>query len=292
MSIDRPLSFAKLEALGNDFVLIDARERAVELTPDQIRELADRHLGIGFDQLLILRPAEEHEALCRVDIFNTDASVAEQCGNGMRAVALWLHRHGELDGRAQLVTAGGRLEVCWQDAGHISVTLPEPDFSPPAWGGQFDQQPWTETVAGAPVSVRGLSIGNPHLVLDWPRRPSAQDVLAAGRHFHADSRLGKGANINLAHVVDDNRVELAVHERGVGPTLACGSGACASAVALLAEARVSGPVHVHQPGGELVIDWPGTGHPVRMTGPARHVFDGILPSKQSSDQFCNQPADS
>jgi diaminopimelate epimerase len=283
VSIDRPLPFAKLEALGNDFVLIDARDQALGLTPAEIRWLADRHLGIGFDQLLVLRPAGEQDALCQVEIFNTDASIAEQCGNGMRAVALWLHRNGELEGRAGLITAGGRLDVCWQDAAHISISLPGPDFSPRAWGGRFEQHQWTETMAGEPVSARGLSLGNPHVVLEWPRRPSAEDVLAAGRHFHQDPRLSRGANISLAHVAGHDRIELAVHERGVGPTLACGSGACASAIALLAEGRVRGPVHVQQPGGELVIDWPGMGHPVTMTGPARHVFDGIVPSNQPSN---------
>jgi diaminopimelate epimerase len=276
MNVPASMPFTKLQALGNDFVLIDARTVPFEPTPDQVRRLADRHLGIGCDQLLILHAATDPNALCRVWIHNSDGSLAEQCGNGMRAVALWLHQAGALTHTARVETAGGLIEIAFVDPDRITASLDPPDFEPAAWGGQPGQADWPETIGSQTVRGHGVSMGNPHFVLRWPHPPSADEVLEAGRQFDRHPRLTKGANIGLAYRVDRQHLQLAVHERGAGPTLACGSGACAAAVVLMSAGEVDNPVSVQQPGGELVIHWLGAGQPVHMTGPARRVFDGTF----------------
>lgn len=276
MKLAGSLGFAKLEALANDFVLIDARRRPFEADPLVVRRLADRRRGIGFDQLLILRPATDAGFLCAVQIHNSDGSRAEQCGNGMRAIALWLHRAGAFAESARLLSDGGPVEIQYQTDRQITVSLQAPDFDPKAWGGQFDLEQWRESITERECLVGGVSMGNPHLVLEWPEAPTHEALAEVARHFHADQRLSFGANIGLAHVHGRHRIELAVHERGAGPTQACGSGACAAAVTLIQRGRVASPVSVSQPGGELVIHWDGIGHRVRMTGPARHVFDGNI----------------
>jgi diaminopimelate epimerase len=270
------LSFAKLEALANDFVLIDARSRPFQADPLLVQRLADRRRGIGFDQLLILRQASNANALCAVEIRNSDGSRAEQCGNGMRAIALWLHQTGAYSDLASLESDGGPVEIQYQSEAQITATLQAPDFEPATWGGRVEQPQWQESINGRDHLAFGVSMGNPHLVLEWLEAPSPQALLEAGQHFQTDPRLAFGANIGLAHVAARHHIDLAVHERGVGPTQACGSGACAAAVVLIMHDRVDSPVTVSQPGGELVIHWIGPGHRVRMTGPARHVFDGSI----------------
>lgn len=270
------IAFAKLEALANDFVLVDARSLPFAADARLVRHLADRRRGIGFDQLLILRPATDPAVLCAVEIRNSDGSRAEQCGNGMRAIALWLHQAGAFKHSASLESDGGPVGIQFQSNRQITASLQAPDFRPSAWGGRFEQSEWLETISDQTCRVSGVSIGNPHLVLEWPETPTAQAVMAAGRHFQTDPRLTLGANIGLACLVDRHRIELAVHERGVGPTQSCGSGACAAAVNLIKQGRATSPVTVKQPGGELVIHWSGDGQAVLMTGPARHVFDGTI----------------
>lgn len=276
--MNRPVSlgFAKLEALANDFVLIDARSRSFEADELLIRRLADRRRGIGFDQMLILRPANDAQSLCAVEIRNSDGSRAEQCGNGMRAIALWLRQAGAYTDSAGLQSDGGPVEIRYQTKDRISATLQAPDFAPAAWGGRLQQSEWAESISGQVYPVSGVSMGNPHLVLQWLEPPTPEALLKVGLHFQAEPRLAFGANIGLAYVFDRHRIELAVLERGAGPTQACGSGACAAAVSLIRRGKVASPVTVSQPGGELVIHWDGPGRAVRMTGPARHVFDGNI----------------
>lgn len=268
--------FSKLEALGNDFVLIDARERPFTAGVDQLRRLADRRLGVGCDQILVLESSVESGALCRVRIHNADGSAAEQCGNGMRAVALWLHQRNEMDEQAVLLTAAGKVHVRMERSGLITASLGRPDFSPAAWGKPAPADHWEEVIDGQRVLVRGVSLGNPHLVLDLEEAADETQVLRMGEFFRDHPRLPRGANINLAWRDGRDRVVLRVHERGVGPTMACGSGACATAVVLLRAGLVDSPAAIRQPGGELVIHWSDPSGPVQMTGPARHVFDGNL----------------
>ncbi len=270
------LSFSKLEALGNDFVLIDGR--ITPFRPDQrtAELIADRRLGVGCDQLLVLEACEGPAALCRVAIYNADGSMAEQCGNGMRAVALWLHQRGELDHEACLLTAAGPVPVRIEPDGTISAGLGTPDFQASAWGRAAEDDAWTETVDGRGQAIWGVSMGNPHLVLDLSQPADPEQVMAIGSHFQNHPRLPHGANINLAWREDRESVVLRVHERGAGPTLACGSGACATAAVLGRAGLIDSPVRIRQPGGELVIHWNRPDGTIAMSGPARHVFDGTF----------------
>ena len=271
--MNTPLAFTKLEALANDFVLVDARQARPELSVSQIRHLGDRRRGIGFDQLLRLLPPTDPAHLCDVRIFNRDGSSAEQCGNGMRAIALWLDQNGELSGAARLGTAGGPVDLRVMDPDHIEAELDSPDFTPARWGGVPGRECWEVTFERQRYRVGGVSIGNPHIVVTLDRSPDRGLVRGLGEHLNQAAPLAHGANVNLAWCRGRGDIELAVYERGVGPTQACGSGACATAAFMLRSGQVDSPVRVAQPGGDLVIHWSGAGR-MRMIGPARRVFDG------------------
>ncbi len=271
------LAFFKLEALGNDFMLVDARQRDFEPAPEQVRRWADRRRGVGFDQLLVLRPSDRAEHHCRVEIHNADGSRAEQCGNGMRAVALWLSRHDDADHALRLETAGGSVETCYRSDDEISASLGVPDFDPKAVGLAGPEPfPRRFTVEGEALAVHGVSMGNPHLLVIEDTEPGATRLERIGAALGGHRDLARGANVGLAFVESPHRVRLRVHERGAGPTLACGSGASAAAAILLRLGRVEAPVEVIQPGGTLVVNWPGSGRVLTTTGPARLVFEGVI----------------
>ncbi len=275
------IAFTKLEALGNDFVLVDGRNETFNPGPAEIIALADRHRGIGFDQLLALRAANSADALCRVDVYNSDGSMAEQCGNGMRAVALWLHRRGEFDRTTRVETVAGPVHLAWKSAGEIAATLPPPDFTPAACGlAGRDGFPIDLSANGDRVEALGVALGNPHLVVIVPHPPEHAEVQRIGSALSRHPDLKDGANVGFVFIENPSRLRLQVYERGAGPTLACGSGACAAATALLRASQVDAPVEVIQPGGVLVIDWSGEGQPVTMTGPASKVFEGVIAWKK------------
>ncbi|MEE4304274.1 MAG: diaminopimelate epimerase [Wenzhouxiangella sp.] len=271
------LAFFKLEALGNDFMLVDARQRDFEPAPEQVRRWADRRRGVGFDQLLVLRPSDRPQHHCRVEIHNADGSRAEQCGNGMRAVALWLAHRDGADRALQLETAGGSVETRYRSDDEISATLGVPDFDPRAVGlADTPTFPRRFTVDGKELDVHGASMGNPHLLVIEDEEPGPQRLDMIGRTLGGHPDLARGANVGLAVVEAPHRVRLRVYERGAGPTLACGSGASAAAAILLHLGRVEAPVEVIQPGGTLVVNWPGSGRVLTTTGPARLVFEGVI----------------
>lgn len=280
MTSPRPdsLAFSKLEALGNDFMLIDARANDFDPATEQVRRWADRHRGVGFDQMLILRPGDDRDGHhCRVDIINGDGSEAEQCGNGMRAVALWLARREDRAGTFRLATAGGTVETHYSHDDEISATLAPPDFSPAAVGLSGEQAfPREFAVDSEKLTVYGASMGNPHLLVIEPQPPCAERLRNVGSSLAWHTDLARGANVGLAAIESPHLIRLRVFERGVGPTRACGSGASAAAVILRNLGRVETPVEVAQPGGTLVVDWKGPGQPVITAGPARHVFEGVI----------------
>lgn len=278
------LSFTKLEALGNDFMLVDGRDQDFRPDADLVRLLGDRRRGVGFDQLLTVERPQEGASACRVGIQNADGTRAEQCGNGMRAVALWLQRRGEIDGMAIIETDAGPVDVTIERSGEITAGLTVPDFSPAACGvAECERFPVELDADEETCSLLGVSLGNPHLILVMDEPPSHDDTLRLGRLLGTHERLAAGANIGLAHIADRRKIDLRVHERGAGATLACGSGACAAAVVLIERGKVDSPVEVLQPGGRLVINWAGQGSPVRMTGPARQVFQGIVEWPQTKN---------
>ncbi|MFW5927394.1 MAG: diaminopimelate epimerase [Wenzhouxiangella sp.] len=285
MSTRGRLAFTKLEALGNDFMLVDARQRAFSADADSIRQAGDRRRGVGFDQLLIVESPTETTSTCRVAIYNRDGSRAEQCGNGMRAIALWLARGGEMKQRATIETDAGPVSVYIDRSGMPGATLGIPDFSPAACGiSGSDRFPVELDIDGETCSVLGASLGNPHLVVVCDTDPSREDLLRIGPALSRHPRLANGANVGLACPTGRGSIRLRVYERGAGATRACGSGACAAASVLIERGQVDSPVEVVQPGGRLVINWAGQGTPVSMSGPARMVYQGFIewpPTKSS-----------
>jgi diaminopimelate epimerase len=269
-----------MEALGNDFMLVDARQHPFEPAPALVREWADRHRGVGFDQLLILRPTDQAGHHCGVEIRNGDGSTAEQCGNGMRAVALWLSQEDGLEGRIRLATTAGTVEARCRQSGEISATLGVPSFSPASIGlSGCEAFPCSFRVGDEALTVHGASMGNPHLLVIEPDPPDSERLLEIGETLGHHPDLARGANVGLAWIESRHRIRLRVYERGVGPTRACGSGASAAAAILLDLGRVDNPVEVVQPGGTLVVNWPGEGQAVATAGPARRVFEGVLPCR-------------
>lgn len=268
------LAFSKLEALGNDFVLVDARTGHWQPAAAHIRQLGDRRRGIGFDQLLVLQASPQgSDTQCRVAIFNQDGSRAEQCGNGMRAVACWLERQGELGTGTAVSTDGGQVQLTALSDGHYGASLPPPAFDGRAVGHDGPTQ-WDHRDGEYRQQFIAVSMGNPHLVVFDPRGPAEDRLDELGQRYSPPGFWPAGANVNLARVRDHQTIDLAVFERGVGPTPACGSGACATAAAAIRLGLAQSPVSIRQPGGTLVIDWNSEAGSIRMTGPARLIFDG------------------
>ena len=261
--------FFKLEALGNDFVLIDARSTPFAPTPETVAGLAERRTGVGFDQLLILG-SDGDSVFARVDIFNADGSRAEQCGNGMRAIAAWLDRGGELLPGLTLGTPAGPVELARHVDGGYTAVLPGPRALAPE---ALDLDP--PNLPGDPVDWALVSLGNPHLIMKFEQAPAPADLARIVELLDKGAWRGR-VNIGLMHIDSDNRATLRVHERGAGPTLACGSAACAAAWALRGQRPSAAPVVVEQPGGTLVVDLASRPGFAVTTGPAAVVFEGMI----------------
>lgn len=269
--------FSKFEALGNDFVLLDHRGNQPDPDAEAIRSLADRHRGIGFDQLLIIKPTGIDAADVKVSIFNQDASPAAQCGNGMRAVSCWLAQQYPDRNAFVLDTEAGLIATENRGDQGVRVAMGRPRFGPSAVGfdSGTDLDPWINELPGL-IGTGMVSMGNPHLIMQMNRPASDPEVEHQGRHISSCPGFSRGVNVSFAWLDAGQVVKLKVHERGVGPTLACGSAACATAAFLIHTGQAQSRVCVDQPGGRLVIDWRSEDGPLFMTGPARRVFDGIL----------------
>jgi diaminopimelate epimerase len=255
--------FHKMHGLGNDFVVIDARETLVEMTMERAAAIANRRTGIGCDQLILLEPSDTADAKMR--IFNADGSEVEACGNAARCVAVLLAKP------ARVETLGGAFETNPADD-QASVTYPAPRFD-------WDAIPLSMAMDTADMPVgwdtldrpMAVNVGNPHVIFFVPDC-DAIDLENLGPTIERDPLFPERINVNVATITGPSAIRLRVWERGVGLTLACGTGACATAVAAIRSRRVTGPVTVSLPGGNLVIDW--NGDVITMRGPATHVFSG------------------
>ncbi|MGH8192141.1 MAG: diaminopimelate epimerase [Rhodanobacteraceae bacterium] len=271
------LRFTKMHGLGNDFVVLDTRGFPLRLETAQIRAMADRHTGIGFDQLLVIDSAGDWSCVAAYSIHNADGTPAEQCGNGARCIGAWLHRDGTLSVGAdvRLESPVGPVGMRLIDASTVAVGIGEPEFEPARI--PFDAPAAADHYAldldGETIEVAAISMGNPHAVIEVRDVEDAR-IDRLGPRVTSHARFPQGANTGFAQVVDPHTIRLRVHERGAGWTLACGSGACAAVAALRRRGRVGDEVRVELPGGALTIAWPGPGHPLWMTGPAAFVFDG------------------
>ncbi len=270
------LPFTKMHGLGNDFVVLDGRSEDLSLDGPQLMRLANRRTGIGCDQILVLEQAPDPDA-ARYRIFNPDGGEVEQCGNGVRCVARWLHDRGEIGETASLLSAAGRMQVTLHESGEVTVGMGAPDTDP-ARVPVISDEPGPEhqlTVAETSGTFVVLSMGNPHAVLEVPDVDAAP-VLELGEALQQHPAFPRQVNVGFVQVLDRSRVRLRVFERGAGETRACGSGACAAAVAMILQDRVSSPVRIDLPGGALRIEWSGPGAQVMMTGPAEYAFSGTI----------------
>jgi diaminopimelate epimerase len=268
--------FTKMHGLGNDFVVLDGVTQTLALTPESVRRLADRHFGIGCDQLLLVEPALSPEADFRYRIFNADGSEVEQCGNGARCFARFVHDQGLTQKtEIRVETAKGIIVPRLEADGQVTVNMGAPRFEPEDIPFEAEQrQDVYELDLGAEtVEVSALSMGNPHavqVVRDVDTAPVAHQGPLIERHW----RFPRRVNAGFMQVLERHAIRLRVYERGAGETLACGTGACAAVVAGITRGLLDGPVTVHMRGGDLVIHWAGDSLPVLMTGPAVTVFEG------------------
>ena len=271
------LRFTKMHGLGNDFVVLDARIQPPPLDADRIRAMADRHTGIGFDQLLVIEPARDPACLAAYSIRNADGSFAKQCGNGARCIGAWLHRHGILaiGAEAKLESPAGMIGLRLLEAGSVAVEMGEPEFDPARVPIEAPEpaEIYPLDIDGERVEIAAVSMGNPHAVMEVGdvRERRIDDL---GPRITTHARFPQGANAGFVRIIDPGHVELRVHERGAGWTLACGSGACAAVAALRVRGRVRDEVRVELPGGTLTIAWAGPGYSLWMTGPAVFAFEG------------------
>jgi len=283
------LAFTKMHGLGNDFILFDESSAPQGLpNAQQWRQLANRHTGIGFDQALVISAPRRAGTDVYYRIFNADGGEVEQCGNGARCVAEWLRLQGRAEGAGRLAmdSPGGLVHAQIDRPGRVSVDMGEPRFDPAslpfvaptraaeAGAAAPDREHFHRLeVAGRHVEFAIASVGNPHAVLfvdDVAQAPVAE----LGHAFQVHPAFPRRVNVGFLQVVDAAHVKLRVFERGVGETLACGTGACAAVAVGRKAGRLAGDVEVALPGGALSIRWGGPGEPLWMTGPAEVAFRG------------------
>ncbi len=273
------IKFSKMHGLGNDFVVIDGISQNVQLAPAKIRALADRNFGIGCDQLLLVEKPTLPDVDFRYRIFNADGGEVEQCGNGARCFARFVHDQGLTDQtEIRVETQRGIITPRLTADGLVTVDMGEPKFIPTEIPFESDSQAVLQPLLladGQPIQISVVSMGNPHAVQVVAAVDTAP-VAVQGPQIESHPRFPKRVNAGFMEVVTRNTIRLRVYERGAGETLACGTGACAAAVAGIRQGLLDSPITVTTRGGDLTIAWQGEGHPVLMTGPAVTVFSGEI----------------
>ncbi|RUO73550.1 diaminopimelate epimerase [Idiomarina seosinensis] len=271
------LHFSKMHGLGNDFVVIDNVTQNLYVNPEQIKQWADRHRGIGFDQLLLVEPPYDPDLDFHYRIFNADGSEVAQCGNGARCFAKFVRLKG-LSNKQHLKvsTKAGKMVLHLEKDGLVTVEMGTPQFEPAGvpFKAQKTEQTYVLRVADETVLCGVMGLGNPHCVIEVDAVDTAP-VSRLGSLIGAHERFPEGVNVGFMQVLNRDKIKLRVHERGAGETQACGSGACAAAVIGMQQDKLNGQVTVQLPGGELMIRWQ-SGQPVKMTGPAELIFDGQM----------------
>ncbi|VVN02298.1 Diaminopimelate epimerase [Pseudomonas fluorescens] len=270
------LRFTKMHGLGNDFMVLDLVSQHAHIQPKHAKQWGDRHTGIGFDQLLIVEAPNNPDVDFRYRIFNADGSEVEQCGNGARCFARFvLDKRLTAKKLIRVETKGGIIELDVRNDGQICVDMGPPRLDPEQIPFQAAEQAlsYALEVDGQNYSIAAVSMGNPHSVL------RVDDVLTAPVHelgpkIEHHPRFPQRVNAGFIQIIDRHRANLRVWERGAGETQACGTGACAAAVAAISQGWMDSPVSIDLPGGRLSIEWAGPGQPVLMTGPAVRVYEG------------------
>lgn len=274
------LRFSKMHGIGNDFVVLDCRAKPFLLDEAQIRALGNRHTGVGFDQLLSVEPARDPSCAFYYGIWNTDGSPSGQCGNGVRCVAAWLHRAGALavGVEARIESPSGPVSVRLLDAHTVRVDMGAPEFEPARvpFEAETAVVAYPLAIGTDIVTIGAVSMGNPHALLrvDDLADPALERL---GPLITTHPRFSEQCNAGFVQWLDRAHLRLRVHERGVGWTRACGTGACAAMAILHQRGEVDDDVAVALPGGTLQIHWRGPGHTLCMTGPAAFAFEGEWP---------------
>ncbi|MDH5764563.1 MAG: diaminopimelate epimerase [Gammaproteobacteria bacterium] len=272
------LNFSKMHGLGNDFVVIDGINQAVDLAQDQIRYIADRRFGIGCDQVLLVEKPQSENAEFHYRIFNADGGEVEQCGNGARCFARFVSDKGLTDSQQIPVeTAAGLIILQLEADGQVTVNMGIPQLAPGSLPFEADKQAnsYQLEVEGKIYDIAAVSMGNPHAVLrvdDVTRAP----VETLGPLIESHQRFPKRVNVGFMQIIDKSNIRLRVYERGAGETLACGTGACAAMVAGNIQGWLGNQVTVRLSAGNLEISWQGGDNPLYMTGSATHVFEGRI----------------
>jgi len=272
------IEFLKMQGLGNDFFVFDAPTAGAHLEPNTVRALADRRTGVGFDQALMLEAPHDSNHRVFYRIFNSDGTEVEQCGNGARCIAALLHsRAPQLGRELAMESKGGVVRARVRDDGLVSVELGVPNFDPGSlpMDAPAEAPVYTLNVGSETVEFGAVSIGNPHAVIAVPDVNSAP-VGRLGPAVERHKRFPQGTNVGFMQIVDRGHIHLRVFERGVGETLACGTGACAAVAIGRRRGLLDADVRVDLPGGRAYVSWPGLGQPVWLSGPATTVFSGMI----------------
>jgi len=272
------MQFSKMHGLGNDFMVVDAVTQNVFFSPELIRRLSDRHLGIGFDQLLIVEPPYDPELDFHYRIFNADGSEVAQCGNGARCFARFVRLKGLTNKKdIRVSTHTGRMVLTVNSDETVRVNMGEPDFEPAniPFRANKAENLYLLRLTEQTVMFGAVSMGNPHCVIQVENiRTAAVEVI--GPQMESHERFPERVNVGFMEVVSRSHIRLRVYERGAGETQACGSGACAAVASGILQGLLAENVRVDLPGGSLQISWDGPGTPLFMTGPATHVYDGFI----------------
>ncbi len=272
------LEFTKMQGLGNDFVVFDATKRPLELTPEQYRFIADRHFGIGCDQILLVEPPRDTGNAFHYRIYNADGGEVEQCGNGARCFARFVRDHNLTDrDEIRVGTRAGPITLYIEKNNHVRVDMGEPLLEPAdiPLAVERREELYSLTITGEEILFGAVSMGNPHAIVQVDNTAQA-DVERLGPLIESHPLFPRRTNVGFMEVRSPEHIFLRVFERGTGETLACGTGACAAVVFGRIRGLLGERVRVTLPGGDLMIKWAGQGHTVWMSGPATRVYDGRI----------------
>lgn len=272
------LRFTKMHGLGNDFVVIDGVSRPVRLDASTVRQLANRHEGVGCDQVLLVEPPPREDVDFLYRIYNADGGEVEQCGNGARCFARFVREQGlSQKDMIRVATTAGVIELTLAADKQVTVDMGIPRFQPADIPMLADVRAgdYGIEIDGREIRIGAVSVGNPHVVVEVPDIDAAP-VGELGPRIEQHRVFPEGANVGFVQLIGRREVRLRVFERGVGETLACGTGACAAVAWMRASNRVGSTVHARLRGGVLRIQWEGEGQSILMTGPATRVFDGTI----------------
>jgi diaminopimelate epimerase len=271
------IQFTKMHGLGNDFVVIDAISQAINLNTEQIKAIANRHFGIGCDQVLLVEKPTDSRAEFRYRIFNADGGEVEQCGNGARCFALFVREKGLTSNLVIPVeTAGGLIELKIE-GDQVTVDMGVPDFRPESLPFLVEKQAesYNLVVNGAEYAIGAVSMGNPHVVMQVDNVDTV-NVEKIGAQIECHQQFPQRVNVGFMEIINRDEIRLRVYERGAAETLACGTGACAAVAVGRLQGKLNEQVTVRLHGGNLNICWPGVGQALLMTGPATTVFQGQI----------------